>query len=231
MKRLKRTVVLIPFLFVSASVLFGGNSTKLVYRETTQKRVEEVSYAIEEYAGSVRIRGDFNDETHIITADRNFNTMTLEIIPVPGADPVRIQKDRDRLVFAQRTEKWVSLKPGISWYQLPLCLRDFIYSENRKVSFYGLSSNFDERLAQGKGIQVIRFSARKDAFESIEVDGRRIDTVRVLIRFEHIPPLFWKAYYWYRTDDGMLVRYSEARGAPGTPKTVGELIYEGETHE
>jgi len=94
-----------------------------------------------------------------------------------------------------------------------------------------LSSNFDERLARGKGIQVIRLSAKKKAFESIDVGGRQVDTVRVLISFENIPALFWKAYYWYRTDDGMLVRYSEARGAPGTPKTVGELIYEEENHE
>ncbi len=110
-------------------------------------------------------------------------------------------------------------------------MKSFILSEDNKISFYGLSSNFDERLSQGKGIQMIRLSARKEAVEQIEVCGRQVEAVKVLISFEYIPAIFWKAYYWYRADDGLLVRYSEPRGAPGTPKTNGELIYEGGSRE
>ncbi len=121
--------------------------------------------------------------------------------------------------------------PDLPWYQMPLSLKEFILSGDRKRSFYALSSNFDERLTHGRGIQVVRLSARREAVEQIEVCGRHVDAVKVLITFEYIPALFWKAYYWYRADDGLLVRYSEPRGAPGTPKTLGELIHEGEAGE
>lgn len=83
-------------------------------------------------------------------------------------------------------------------------MKGFILSEKNKILFYALSSNFDERLARGKGIQVIRLAAKKEGFESIEAGGRQVDAVKILISFEHIPHLFWKAYYWYRTDETRL---------------------------
>jgi len=73
---------------------------------------------------------------------------------------------------------------------------------------------------------VIRLAVKKETFE-IKVFGRQVNAVKVLISFEHIPALFWKAYYAYRADYGLLVRYGEVRGAPGTQKTIGELAHGG----
>jgi hypothetical protein len=38
--------------------------------------------------------------------------------------------------------------------------------------------------------------------------------------------LFWSTLYWYRSPDGVFVRYEGVRGLPGTPRTVVELISE-----
>jgi len=231
MKRIKTITAAVFAFILSGFVVHGAQPTELAYRETTGKKVEEVSYTIEEADSAVYIRADYHDEDQVITTDRNFNTKNLQIIASTRTDTISIHRDDDRLVIAGKIKKSVPIKSDISWYQLPFCLKSFILSEDNKISFYGLSSNFDERLSQGKGIQMIRLSARKEAVEQIEVCGRQVEAVKVLISFEYIPAIFWKAYYWYRADDGLLVRYSEPRGAPGTPKTNGELIYEGGSRE
>lgn len=38
--------------------------------------------------------------------------------------------------------------------------------------------------------------------------------------------LFWSTLYWYRSSDGVFVRYEGVHGLPGTPRTVVELIAE-----
>jgi hypothetical protein len=37
---------------------------------------------------------------------------------------------------------------------------------------------------------------------------------------------FWKAEYWYRPSDGVMLRYKSVRGGPGTPKTIITLLKE-----
>ena len=204
----------------------GTRAAELTYRETTGHKVKEVSYTFEEDDSAVRIWAEYKDEDQIVTTDRNFRTKNVKIMSTESPAPVIVHKDGDRLFIEGSVDKSVQVEPDISWFQLPLCLKSFVLSKDKKIRFYALSSNFDERLARGKGIQLIKLSAIKEALESIEVAGTQVDAVKVLIKFEYIPALFWKAYYWYRIDDGVLIRYSETRGAPGTPKTVGVLIYE-----
>jgi hypothetical protein len=224
--RIRKLAIAVSVCIMAWVVAAGARAAELTYRETTARNVKEVSYTCEEYDSAVYIRAEYNDESQIVTTDRNFRTKNMKIISTESPVPLIIHKDGDRLFIEGSVEKTVPVEPDISWFQLPLCLKSFVLSADKKIRFYALSSNFDERLASGKGIQLIKLTAIKEAFESIDVAGTQVGAVKVLIKFEYIPALFWKAYYWYRIDDGVLIRYSEARGAPGTPKTIGELIHE-----
>ena len=69
-----------------------------------------------------------------------------------------------------------------------------------------MSLHFDERLSEGRGIQLLKLVVKKRGIETIELNGREIGTVKVMVTFDDIRSMFWKAYYWYRSDDGLLVR-------------------------
>jgi hypothetical protein len=60
--------------------------------------------------------------------------------------------------------------------------------------------------------------------ETVEVNTRPVDAVRVRVALNGIPPFFWSTLYWYRMTDGAFVRFEGPRGGFGSPRTVMELL-------
>jgi hypothetical protein len=65
---------------------------------------------------------------------------------------------------------------------------------------------------------------RREARELVPVNGVATDTVRMKVTPAGILSLFWSAWYWYGPVDGRFLRYRAARGVPGTPDTIVELL-------
>ncbi len=68
--------------------------------------------------------------------------------------------------------------------------------------------------------------AQEEKEESVLVNGRTLEAMRVKVSPWGILSLFWSSLYWFRPSDGAFVRYEGVRGLPGTPKTVVELLKE-----
>jgi hypothetical protein len=211
---------LLPAVF--ATFAYGADSV-LVYRETTGQDVQEVYYYLTFTGGDVLIEADFDDEHHEIFTDGTLNTKKLDISFPSGKDHISICRTENRLEVSGADSRSIQVDPEVSWYQSLICLKTFVLSEDSKKPFYSLSSHFDKRLSEGRGIQLLNLVAKKRGAQTIRINGSEVETVRVLVTFNDIRSVFWKAYYWYRADDGQLVRYSEVRGGPGTPETVGVL--------
>ena len=63
--------------------------------------------------------------------------------------------------------------------------------------------------------------------ETIVIDGRRIEAIRVRIQAEGLLSLFWNQPFWFRASDGVLVRYHTIEGSLGEIDVVVELIGTG----
>jgi hypothetical protein len=223
-----KTLLTTLFVITSTAASYGMERTALVFLETAGQHVEEVRYILTSNERTIKMRANFNDENHLIVADNNFNTEKLEISFPENSATITIHRDGSRFVIEGVQNRSIQVDPDIPWYQSLLSLSAFVLSSDSKRSFYSLSSQFDERLAEGKGIQLLKLVAKREVKETVEIDGKEIEAWRVLVTFDDIRSLFWKACYWYRTSDGLLVMYKEIRGGPGTPETVGILTREGE---
>jgi hypothetical protein len=60
--------------------------------------------------------------------------------------------------------------------------------------------------------------------ETVTAGAVRMKAMRLRVRASGFFSRFWSSLYWYRSTDGLYVRYEAARGIPGTPLTVVELI-------
>lgn len=225
------TVLLTLLIMIPAVPSLAMDNTKLIYRESTGSDQEEISYVLTSKGALIHIKADFKDEYHEIVTDKNLDTTKLEISFQKNLTTITINREDNRLVIEGRQNRSIQVDPEIPWYQSLISLKEFALSRDKKRSFYSLSSHFDERLSEGKGIQVLRLVASKEEKQTVEINGRKVETWRVMITFDDIRSLFWKAHYWYRTSDGLLVQYKEVRGGPGTPETIGTLIKEERMYE
>jgi hypothetical protein len=62
--------------------------------------------------------------------------------------------------------------------------------------------------------------------ETISVGTTQIKAMRVRVNPSGLLARFWSALYWFRSSDGLYVRYEAVRGLPGTPPTVVQLASE-----
>jgi len=226
------TVLLVFSIMMPVAALFAmDEKMALIYRESTGQNQETVSYEFESRDDLVQIEANFNDELQKVITDTDLRTKRLEIFFPENSTAISIRREDDRMLIDGEKNRSIEVDPEIPWYQVLMSLKDFVMSGERKTSFYALSANFDERLAKGRGIQLLQLVARRNGEEVLEINGNTIKTVKVVVTFDDIRSLFWKAHYWYRESDGMLVRYREVRGAPGTPETLGVLVEEGNWHD
>lgn len=60
--------------------------------------------------------------------------------------------------------------------------------------------------------------------ETISIDGKEIDAVRVRVTLAGFRSLFWSSFFWFRKPDYLFVKYRGVNGLPGTAETVIELV-------
>lgn len=107
---------------------------------------------------------------------------------------------------------------GLPWFQgLPQLAR-FAVGADKKVQFLVFPDSLDGQL---KADDLTIFEASKTERVKISLPIGEFECWKVHVTFADFRSMFWGGDYWFRTSDGLLVRYEEVRGAPGTPVTVG----------
>jgi hypothetical protein len=70
----------------------------------------------------------------------------------------------------------------------------------------------------------VKMKARKEERCTVTVNNMNFAARKVRVRLSGLRSLFWHGDYWFRRDDGLLLRYKGTTGPPGTPeKTVSIL--------
>lgn len=131
--------------------------------------------------------------------------------------------DDEQLVMEGRLKGepvvWDEPMKGRTWYQpLSFALRDLARGDRKKAAFFCLRPDTlkpASMQAEGKGK------------ETIDVNGREVQAVKVRVRLQGLLSIAWHGDYWFRMKDWVFVRYEGVNGPPGTPRTVIELIQEG----
>lgn len=112
---------------------------------------------------------------------------------------------------------------GHPWLQDLTLLAPFVLGPAKELRFVAFPDFLDARL---KASDLTRFKANKVKVETVVWGNGSGPAWRIHVTFDDLRSMFWGADYWFRTSDGLLVRYQEVRGGPGTPTTTGVLVAE-----
>ncbi len=94
-----------------------------------------------------------------------------------------------------------------SFYVMPL---HFINSDEEQMDFCILEPLHNS---------IMKIRAAKEQDETLIIENKPVETVKVRITLPNFLGAFWRSYVWYRKSDGIFVKTEETRGFPGTPRT------------
>jgi hypothetical protein len=108
----------------------------------------------------------------------------------------------------------IMLDDGI-WYQFSEFAFSHMLASNRDSAVYYIF--WPEKLI------FYTMKAKRVGDASISLGGNKIDAIKVKMTLTGLKSIFWSAYYWFRKQDYLFVRYEGVNGAPGTSATVIEF--------
>lgn len=66
------------------------------------------------------------------------------------------------------------------------------------------------------------FIRKRQAEEVVQLEKGAVPAVRIELRLTGMLAPFWKSRYWFRSKDGVFLRFEGPGGPPGTPEMVVE---------
>ena len=102
------------------------------------------------------------------------------------------------------------------WYGSVLLLRHFVLSSNQEQTFH---------LTRAEETSLVTLEASKQGRETIQMNGIPVEAIKVKMTLPGMKAWMWKSLYWFRAEDGILLRSQGTRG-PASPVFTVELVRE-----
>lgn len=116
------------------------------------------------------------------------------------------------ILQGEKIEKTIAIDQDIWINKIDHGLSHFVNSDQTSVTFWTL------KLAD---LEPVHFEAEKIETEMLQINGQKVQAIKVKLTLNHmLIARFWSAHLWYRTSDGLFLRYEGANGGPGTPVTT-----------
>lgn len=210
-------VVLLSLLFIGSNI-YG---IEYNYREVTGDNIENVvinisenlmTYKSESYSSVISYK---EGKTDSVKTDFLKNGKSTSFY----RKGKNIYDKYNKLVTAEKKDPWIEDTTNLKF---------FIDSPEKEYFFFVVGPDYkmDGTIKEGK---YSRMDLRivKEEFETLEIDGEKVKCQKIMMTTKNkFMSAFWKAYYWYRVEDGILVYYEDKKG-PGTPRTYGTLYQKG----
>jgi len=191
-------------------------------RETTGGRQVDIRILHEPLPGGLLVRSFMSDgEYHEVEYGPSAATVRYRVLSPSRNLEYTVRRDGDLLRFEgifrgkllSRTQKI----DDHEWLEtVELSLSAFARSADRTSPAFWIVHPWDAK--------AILMQATNEGEDTVMVAGTPTASIRVRVRPAGILALFWSSLYWYRSADGLFVRYEAVRGLPGTPLTVVELM-------
>lgn len=212
---------LLPVLLTPASAGEADEDYRLVYRETMGEAVSEKRYTIQFTGAGYHIEIQEGLKLRELRTSPDLATRHEVYRHAERPDRVEAKRQGDVLVFqgtlnGEDIRETKQLGDEI-WFGSVLLLRNFVLGDKDEIQFY---------VTKPEETKAVKLKAIREGVETVDVDGKAVRAIKIKYTVPDIRGMFWKSYYWYRESDGLLIKTSETRGPPGTPKAAVELVEE-----
>ncbi|MBI4793393.1 MAG: hypothetical protein HY789_11880 [Deltaproteobacteria bacterium] len=215
---------LFPASMACTAVPAAHGAEEYVYRQTTASE-------------STLFRWQLETAEMVTITSREEKVLYVNVCDASGATHTwRMQKE-DAEVSAQRRENELHIRGTFAgepideiflldefpWFQpLSYSLRNFLLTGAAEKQVFWM--------IRPDKLKPQKFQASKQGVEAITIGTDSYQAVKIKICPTGVLAGFWHAYYWFRPEDGLFLRYEGTHGPPGTPKTVISLAHPPSAH-
>ena len=218
----KSLISILVFLFLQMS-LFAEGLDGIQYRDDTDNKISIHTLKIQNADQNLQIHY-FSDYEYYTVTNAQSETVSMnfrnsiydsEYNAVRKSDIISISGK----INGKIADKDIKIDSG-SWYQAAeYSLMNFVLSGEKSCKYW---------LVSPADLKATKFVAYNEGIETITLNKSKVQAYRVRVTLDNWMSVFWSVNYWFRASDGLYIKFEGARGAPGTPKTLVEIIGEQE---
>ncbi len=191
--------------------LFGDNSYEISVRKYHEEGKPKLVLEEEKRYSEHTFHPEMGTEKWVLRDEKEDHQFTARRV----GDQIHVQGKFQ----GEAIDKTVAVDERLWFNKLDHGLSYFAASDQEELSFWVLKLVSD--------MDPIEFNAEKEGIEQLTMDEQTYEAIRIKLTIDNfILSKLWSAELWYRTSDGLFLRYEGTNGGPGTPKTIIEL--EGE---
>lgn len=212
--------LIIMLICVVVNIYSYNSEIKLRYEEKTNDKIDIVTETVIKKDKGYDLIGETINSKYLLQHDINGNLLSYIHHDIKTDDTLSVRREGHMLLYNVGGKIIKKEIGNMLWAQSMTALSDFILSKENKKKFFSVSGDFDKEVSKGDGVTTIKLVAKKKKLEEININGKKIQTVKVIITFPDIRSLLWRSTYWFRISDGIMVMSKQVRGGPGTPETL-----------
>jgi len=99
-------------------------------------------------------------------------------------------------------------------------------SMSYSLSSFALSGNEQTKfcILRLDNFKIENMEAQKEGKEQIAIENKQYNAFKIKITASGFRSAFWHGHYWFRSSDGLFLKYEGLNGLPGSSKTVIEFL-------
>jgi len=206
---------LLDIIFLLPLVSYGKPLERHRYRQQTGDMVEYFDWLLEK-PGDFHLAAISEKETHRTILDDQLRTQRWTLESPTERTSIEARREGNNILLNGRRQgqpKQEQLEiDAAPWYQaLSLSLRAFLASSQDRMKFWTLRP--DE-------LKLLKLRVVKKGLETLWLDGRPTEAQRLELRLTGLASLLGYSLYWFRTGDGLFLKYQGPNGMPGLKTTT-----------
>lgn len=159
------------------------------------------------------------DEKAVTETDNNLSTLRWTCVNVPEGTDIKAERYNNTIQLngmlqGEPLSRVIRIDEA-PWYQATtLSLRTFVLSDKTSMAFWVL---------RPQCLKPYKLIAEKKSVEYRDVLGRSVAVQTIRISPGGMLAALWSCEYWFKKDDGMLIKCETPTGPPGSPDVVVRL--------
>jgi hypothetical protein len=211
------TLILTLFLCMACYPVHASEIESYHYVENEGQVKKEILWCVHK-APSCRLLFRSNDEKDLTRTDGSFATLEWEMEKTGEDTFLHARRQADTIIIEGKL-KGAQIRKELSideapWYQATSwSLRPFILSADHAVRFWTIRED---------NLRAYKIKAVKKSSQTLNLGTGKVAAIQVELRLTGLLAPFWKCAYWFRSGDGVFMRFEGPSGPPGSPYTVIE---------